>query len=147
MADFGKLNFAVAFNPQTAFPLDSRTLFYSLSDAQAAAASAQRAGSADTTYYYGMHLVVVDEEKGIARQYIIQANKTLKAIPFVDETGSGGVSYVIGEGLSLNNETNTLSVNKVDTIVEGDNRLATSDAVFQHVKGTVGVVNDVLSKV
>ena len=25
MADFGKLNFAVAFVPQTAFPLDGRT--------------------------------------------------------------------------------------------------------------------------
>lgn len=24
MADFGKLNFAVSFNPQTAFPLDAR---------------------------------------------------------------------------------------------------------------------------
>lgn len=147
MADFGKLNFSVAFNPQTAFPLDSRTLFYSLADARAAASTAGRVGSTNTTYYYGMHLVVVDEEKGIARQYIIQANKTLKAIPFVDEAGSGGISYTIGEGLSVDPETNTLSVNKVTTIVEGDNRLATSDAVFQHVKGTVGVVNDVLSKV
>lgn len=147
MADFGKLNFAVAFNPQTAFPLDSRTLFYSLAEAKAAAATAERAGSTDTVYYYGMHLVVVDEAKGTARQYIIQANKSLKAVPFVDETGSVGNSYVIGEGLSLNSETNTLSVDKTQTIVEGDNRLATSDAVYKHVKGTVGVVNDVLSKV
>ena len=30
MADFGKLNFAVAFVPQTAFPLDGRTYFLSL---------------------------------------------------------------------------------------------------------------------
>lgn len=30
MADFGKLNFAVAFVPQTAFPLDGRTYFESL---------------------------------------------------------------------------------------------------------------------
>ena len=29
MADFGKLNFAVAFVPQTAFPLDGRTYFES----------------------------------------------------------------------------------------------------------------------
>lgn len=27
MADFGKLNFAVSFNPQTAFPLDARYYF------------------------------------------------------------------------------------------------------------------------
>ena len=39
MADFGKLNFAVSFNPQTAFPLDARYYFSSLSAAEAAAAS------------------------------------------------------------------------------------------------------------
>ena len=30
MADFGKLNFAVSFNPQTAFPLDARYYFSTL---------------------------------------------------------------------------------------------------------------------
>ena len=40
MADFGKLNFAVAFVPQTAFPLDGRTYFESLEAAQAAAGKA-----------------------------------------------------------------------------------------------------------
>lgn len=35
MADFGKLNFAVAFVPQTAFPLDGRTYFESLETARA----------------------------------------------------------------------------------------------------------------
>lgn len=135
----------MTFSPKTAMPLDERVLFYSLSEAKKAAASAERAGSKDTVYYYGMNLVVVDEETGTARQYIIQANKTLKAVPFVDEAGSK--AYVIGEGLSLNSETNTLSVDKAQAIVEGDNRLATADAVFKHVKGTVGNVNDVLSKV
>lgn len=135
----------MTFSPKTALPLDERTLFYSLDDAKKAAASAERAGSKDTVYYYGMHLIVVDEAAGTARQYIIQANKTLKAIPFIDEVGSK--QYTIGEGLSLNSETNTLSVDKAQDIVEGDNRLATADAVFRHVKGTVGKVNDVLSKV
>ena len=135
----------MTFDPKTSQPIDSRTLFYSLADAKKAAASAERAGSANTVYYYGMHLVVVDEQTGAARQYIIQANKTLKAIPFTDEVGIN--PYVIGEGLSLNFETNTLSVDKTEVIVEGDNRLATSDAVFQHVKNTVGNVNEVLSKV
>ena len=41
MADFGKLNFAVSFNPQTAFPLDARYYFSSLSAAEAAAATAR----------------------------------------------------------------------------------------------------------
>lgn len=37
MADFGTLNFAVAFNPQTAFPLDARYYFSTLADATTAA--------------------------------------------------------------------------------------------------------------
>ena len=49
MADFGKLNFAVAFVPQTAFPLDGRTYFESLEAAQAAAAIAVPVGSSDGT--------------------------------------------------------------------------------------------------
>ena len=39
MANFGKLNFAVAFNPQTAFPLDARYYFDSLTTAQEDAAA------------------------------------------------------------------------------------------------------------
>lgn len=56
MADFGKLNFAVAFVPQTAFPLDGRTYFESLETAQAAAATAVPVGSSDGVYHYGMTL-------------------------------------------------------------------------------------------
>lgn len=54
MADFGKLNFAVAFVPQTAFPLDGRTYFESLETARAAAATAVPVGSSDGVYHYGM---------------------------------------------------------------------------------------------
>ena len=36
MADFGKLNFAVSFNPQTAFPLHARYYFSPLAAAQSA---------------------------------------------------------------------------------------------------------------
>ena len=53
MDDFGKLNFAVSFNPQTAFPLDARYYFSSLSAAEAAAATAVEVGSSDGTYFYG----------------------------------------------------------------------------------------------
>lgn len=156
MSDFGKLNFAVSFKPQTAFPLDSRTLFYSLEDAKSAARTAERAGSSNTVYYYGMHLVVVDETSGTARKYIIQPNKTLKSIPFVDEV-SGGTSYVIGRGLELDEETCELSVKvgaglKIDeetkalsvdlayAIVEDENdsKVATSGAVYGYVKKQVG---------
>lgn len=78
MADFGKLNFAVSFNPQTAFPLDARYYFFSLSAAEAAAATAVEVGSSDGTYFYGENVCVVTESS--ADLYIIQPDKTLKAV-------------------------------------------------------------------
>ena len=85
MADFGKLNFAVAFVPQTAFPLDGRTYFESLETAQAAAATAVPVGSimiftirADGVYHYGMQLFVV--ENGVSAGYRIQPDKTLTKV-------------------------------------------------------------------
>lgn len=78
MADFGKLNFAVSFNPQTAFPLDARYYFSSPSAAEAAAATAVEVGSSDGTYFYGENVCVVTESS--ADLYIIQPDKTLKAV-------------------------------------------------------------------
>ena len=89
MADFGKLNFAVSFNPQTAFPLDARYYFYSLSAAEAAAATAVEGGSSDGTYFYGENVCVVTESS--ADLYIIQPDKTLKAVG----------SAVLGDGKSI----------------------------------------------
>ena len=76
--DFGKLDFAVAFNRQTAFPLDAKSYFESLESAQAAAQSADSAGSKTTTYYFGQQIAVV--ESGVATLYIIQPDKTLKEV-------------------------------------------------------------------
>ncbi len=76
--DFGKLNFSVSFNPTSAFPLDSRSYFESIADAQAAAASAQEAGDSTTTYYYGQTIAVVENNK--AKLYIIQSDKTLEPV-------------------------------------------------------------------
>lgn len=76
--DFGKLDFAVAFNRQTAFPLDAKSYFESLASAQAAAASAEAAGSKNTTYYYGETLAVV--ESGSATLYVIQPDNSLKEV-------------------------------------------------------------------
>lgn len=78
MADFGKLNFAVSFNPQTAFPLDARYYFDSLSAAEAAAATAVEVGSSNGTYFYGENVCVVTESS--ADLYIIQPDKTLKEV-------------------------------------------------------------------
>ena len=76
----GKLNFAVSFNPQTAFPLDARCYFENLNDAIAAAANAGAAGSTTTTYYYGQTLVVVDFTSKTTQLYVIQQDNTLKAL-------------------------------------------------------------------
>lgn len=89
MAEFGKLNFAVAFNPQTAFPLDARYYFDSLSAAQTAAGGAVEVGSASGTYFFGQTVVVV--ESSVATLYVIQPDKTLKPVG----------STVLGDGKSI----------------------------------------------
>lgn len=89
MAEFGKLNFAVAFNPQTAFPLDARYYFDSLSAAQTAAEGAVEVGSASGTYFFGQTVVVV--ESRVATLYVIQPDKTLKPVG----------STVLGDGKSI----------------------------------------------
>lgn len=76
--DFGKLDFAVSFNRLTAFPLDAKSYFESLESAQAAAATAEGAGSSNTTYYYGQQVAVVED--GVATLYVIQPDKTLKEV-------------------------------------------------------------------
>ena len=74
--DFGTLDFAVAFNRQTAFPLDAKSYFESYASAVAAAQTADEAGSKKSVYYYGQVVSVV--ENGTAKLYIIQPDKTLK---------------------------------------------------------------------
>jgi hypothetical protein len=78
MAEFGKLNFSVAFAPATAFPLDSRSYFATKATAEAAAQTADEVGSSSTVYYYGMTLVVVENQT--ATLYTIQPDKSLKEV-------------------------------------------------------------------
>lgn len=78
MAEFGKLNFSVSFNPTSAFPLDARYYFDSLTAAQAAATAAVEVGSSEGTYFFGETVAVV--EGGTATLYIIQPNKTLEPV-------------------------------------------------------------------
>ena len=89
MAEFGKLNFAVAFNPQTAFPLDARYYFDSYDAAETAAQGAVEVGSAAGTYFFGETVVVV--ESGAATLYIIQPDQTLQPVG----------SAVLGDGKSI----------------------------------------------
>lgn len=94
MADFGTLNFSVAFNPSSGFPLDARYYFDSLESAQAAAATAVEVGSADSKYFIGENVVVVTSSE--ATLYVIQPNKTLKAVGSSVVTDNKTISTVDG---------------------------------------------------
>lgn len=84
---FGKLNFSVALNPTSAFPLDARIYFTSLADAEAAAQTAEPVGSFDTVYYIGQKLLV--NENNTPKWYSITAEKTL-----IEEGNEGGNSII-----------------------------------------------------
>ena len=86
---FGTLDFAVAFSPLTAFPLDARYYFDSYESAKLAAQRAAPVGSSDGVYFYGENLVVTTETD--ATLYLIQPNKTLKEVGKV----------VLGDNLSI----------------------------------------------
>lgn len=97
MGEFGKLNFSVSFNRTSAFPIEANGYFESLEAAQAAAQTAVEVGSAESTYYIGETLTVV--EGNTAKTYIIQPDKTLK------EQGSGSGGYEPNnEDINLNSE-------------------------------------------
>lgn len=90
--DFGKLNFSISLNPTSAFPIDARSYFESLTAATAAAASAKPAGSAESVYYYGQQIVVVENTK--AKFYIIQPDNTLSEVGGVVDIDPNVFEYV-----------------------------------------------------
>lgn len=120
---FGTLDFAVAFNRQTAFPLDAKSYFESLEAAQAAAASAQEAGSSETTYYYGQQIAVV--ESGKATLYVIQPDKTLKEV---------GGNILIDENAFVKGEDGKLSLLGFANAVGGAQLVKTEDGKVSWVK-------------
>lgn len=87
--NFGKLNFSTSFSPTAAFPLDSRSYFESLALAQAAAATAEEAGSSNTVYHFGETIAVF--ENHVATLYIIKAvydDDLEKYVGELEEVGS-----------------------------------------------------------
>lgn len=72
------LDFAVSFAPSGAFPLDSRSMFGSYAAAEAAAKTAENAGSTNTVYYFGQILTVFEND--VVTHYSIQADKSLKEV-------------------------------------------------------------------
>lgn len=69
---------AVAFMPETAFPLDARVYFGSLSEATNAAKNAKPAGSNESVYFYGQQIYVVEND--VVTTYLIQVDGTLKEV-------------------------------------------------------------------
>lgn len=132
MADFGKLNFSVSFNPTTAFPLDSRSYFSSLESASAAAATAVEVGSADGTYYIGQNVVVVSGQS--ATMYVIQPDKTLSP---VGSGGGGEFPYILGPSLKVTGTT--LDVNTAGD-VEQDNTLPITSAAVYSTVGNIEIL-------
>lgn len=73
-----KLNFSVPFAMTSALPVDANAYFESYTAAEAAAATAEEAGSSNTQFYYGELILVV--ENSVATTYQIQPNKTLSPV-------------------------------------------------------------------
>ena len=121
--NFGTLDFAVAFNRQTAFPLDAKSYFESLELATAAAASAQEAGSSETTYYYGQTIAVVADSK--ATLYVIQPDKTLKEV---------GGNIAVNENVFAKDEDGALNLLGFADAVAGAQAVKSSDGKISWVK-------------
>lgn len=132
MADFGKLNFSVSFNPTSAFPIDARCYFEgdtALTDATAAAAKAEEVGSTNTVYHYGMKLLV--NQNGVYTWYEITPQKTLKE----EASGTGGgVDFTTDETLTL--KDGVLKVNTTNN-VSGDNTLPITSAAVHTQIGNI----------
>lgn len=121
--NFGKLDFAVSFNRQTAFPLDAKSYFESLTSAQAAAATAQEAGSSDSAYYYGQQIAVV--ENSVATLYVIQPDKTLKEV---------GGKVAINENVFVKDSDGSLNLLGFADAVAGAQLVKSADGKVSWVK-------------
>ena len=152
MIDFGKLDFAVSFSPLTAFPLDARYYFDSLSSANLAAQGAVEVGSSDGRYFFGENIVVV--ENGEAKMYIIQPDKSLKEVGgnilinekvfLKDANGKldlvGFADAVAGAQLTKGEDGNLKWVKPDTTTIEG------LSIAVESLKTTVGDVDSGLVK-
>lgn len=142
--NFGKLNFSTSFNPTSAFPIDARTYFESLSSAQEAAATAEEAGSANTTYYYGQILVV--NEGGSVAAYQITPAKALQKLAAT--TSSGDLAHDVTElqgkvgqiESTLSTISGTLSTINETLSTHAEN-IATLSSGLEGVKGTVSTLS------
>ena len=128
--DFGKLNFSISFNPTSAFPIDARSYFESYADAVKAAAGAKPAGSAESVYYYGQTLVVVEANK--ASFYIIQPNNTLSAV-------TGAESIPVNPKLFEVDSQGNLSLKGFESAVIGN--IFSMKVFFSKLLASIGTIS------
>ena len=138
MAEFGKLNFSVSFNPTKAFPLDARYYFDSKSAAEAAAASAVEVGSSEGVYHYGMNLVVVED--GTATMYMIQPNKTLTKLASTTSSGDLTQDVIELQGKVSALETDVAALESKITSVFNFKGTKATEAELPPSNNTVGDV-------
>ena len=128
--DFGKLNFSTSFNPTSAFPIDARSYFESLEAAQEAAATAEAAGSSNTTYYFGQ-ILTVNEGDAVAAYQITNA-KALQKLASTTSSGdlAGDVAELQSKVGAL--ETSVTNITNGTTVVGK----ATADAAGNDIAAT-----------
>lgn len=138
--NFGKLNFSTSFNPTSAFPIDARTYFESYELAVAAAGTAEEAGSANTTYYYGQILVV--NEGGTVGAYQITPSKGLQKLAATTSSGNLEDDVLELQGkvgqieTTLSTLSETLSTTQ-ETVSTHTENIATLSSGLEGVKGNV----------
>ena len=113
--NFGKGNRSVAFNPTSAFPLDARSYFESYEAAVAAAAQAKEVGSAESVYYYGQTLVVVEDS--VATLYMIQPDNSLG--PIAGESNEEFVLVVDDKAFVVDAKTGKLKLKGLNEAATG----------------------------
>lgn len=135
--DFGKLNFSTSFNPTSAFPIDARSYFESLEAAQAAAATAEAAGSSNTTYYFGQILTV--NEGGAVAAYQITNAKALQKLASTTSSGdlAGDVAELQSQVGALQSSM-TAAEGAIEDIKDGTTVVgkATADAAGNDIAAT-----------
>ena len=135
--DFGKLNFSTSFSPTSAFPIDARTYFESYEAAVAAAATAEAAGSSNTTYYIGQIFTVY--EGGEVSAYQVTAAKALQKLASTTASGdlASDVATLQSKVGALETEMDTAEADiagiKSGTVVVGK---ATADAAGNDIAAT-----------
>lgn len=142
--NFGKLNFSTSFNPTSAFPIDARTYFESYDLAEAAAGTAEEAGSANTTYYYGQILVV--NEGGTVGAYQITPSKGLQKLAATTSSGNLEDDVLELQGKVGQIETTLSTISGTLSTIEGTlsthtENIVTLSSGLEGVTGTVSTLS------